>query len=54
MIDRYLFSKNITNIINTPIKIKAEKDIFIHLISRKSHDIYVKAIQDELLSLNNK
>ncbi len=54
MIDRYLFSKNITDIINTPIKIEAEQDIFIHIISRKSQDIYVKAIQNEILSLNNK
>ncbi len=54
MIDKYLFSRKITYIVNTPIRIKSEQDIFIHLISRTSHGVYVKALQNEIQALNEK
>ncbi len=54
MIDRYLISNNITNIVNTPIRIEIGDGIFIHLISRSSHSKYVKSIQSEILALNQK
>ncbi len=54
MIDRYLISNNITDIINTPIKIESGDGIFIHLISCASHSKYVELIRSEILALNNK
>lgn len=54
MFDRYIISNGITNIINTPIEIKADRHIYIHLISRKCHLKYVTAIKNAIMDMEAK
>ena len=54
MFDKYITSNNITNIINTPIEIKADRNIYIHLISRDSHLNYVDMIKETLIEMESK
>lgn len=54
MFDRYIISNGITNIINTPIEIKADRHIYIHLISRKCHLKYVTAIKHAIMDMEAK
>ena len=41
MFDKYMSSNGVTDIINTPIEIKADRHIYIHMISRSIHLEYV-------------
>jgi hypothetical protein len=54
MFDKYIASNHITNIINTPIEIKADRDIYIHLIARDSHLNYVDMIKETLIEMESK
>lgn len=54
MFDKYMLSNGITDIINTPIEIKADRHIYIHLISRSIHLEYVKAIKDAIMDMESK
>nr|DAS63655.1 MAG TPA: hypothetical protein [Caudoviricetes sp.] len=54
MFEKYMLSNGITDIINTPIEIKADRHIYIHLISRSIHLEYVKAIKDVIMDMESK
>lgn len=54
MFDRYVLSNGITNIINSPIEIKADRSIYIHLISRECHLKYVNAIKETIMEMEAK
>lgn len=54
MFDKYMLSNGITNIINTPIEIKADRHIYIHMISRRIHLEYVKAIKSAIMEMESK
>ncbi len=54
LIDRYLLTNGITDIINTPINIKADREIFIHIISRTAHNECVQMIKQQILDIGNK
>ena len=54
MFDKYISSNRITNMINTPIEVKADRNIYIHLISRSSHLEYVNAIKDAIMAMESK
>ena len=54
MFDKYMLSNGITNIINTPIEIKADRHIYIHMISRSIHLEYVKAIKNAIMDMESK
>ena len=52
MFDKYILSNGITNMINTPIEIKADRHI--HLISRDTHLNYVNAIKNAIMGMASK
>lgn len=54
MFDKYITSNNITDIVNTSIKIKSDRDIYIHLISRECHLVYVDAIKNGIMEMESK
>lgn len=54
MFDKYISSNEITHITNTPIEIKADRHIYIHLISRSIHSEYVNAIKSAIMELESK
>lgn len=54
MFDKYILSNGITNMINTPIEIKADRHIYIHLISRSIHLEYVNAIKSAIMEMESK
>ena len=54
MFDKYISSNSITNMINTPIEIKADRHIYIHLISRDCHLGYVNAIKSAIMEMESK
>lgn len=54
MFDKYILSNKITNMINTPIEIKADRHIHIHLISRDIHFNYVNAIKNAIMEMESK
>jgi hypothetical protein len=54
MFDKYILSNGITNMINTPIEIKADRHIYIHLISRDTHLNYVNAIKNAIMGMASK
>lgn len=54
MFDKYILSNGITNMINTPIEIKADRHIYIHLISRDTHLNYVNAIKKAIMGMASK
>lgn len=54
MFDKYILSNGITNMINTPIEIKAGRHIYIHLISRSIHLEYVNAIKSAIMEMESK
>ena len=54
MFDKYILSNGITNMINTPIEIKADRHNYIHLISRDTHLNYVNAIKNAIMGMASK
>ena len=54
MFDKYILSNGITNMINTPIEIKADRHIYINLISRDTHLNYVNAIKNAIMGMASK
>lgn len=54
MFDHYTKSHNVDNLINTPLEIKAGKDVYIHFISKREHLAYVDAIKDVILGYADK
>ena len=54
MLDKYITSNKIKNIINTSIEIKADRTIYIHLIARDTHLPYVTAIKDVIVEMSSK
>ncbi len=54
MFDRYIKSRNITGFFNTPLEIKADRDIYIHLISREEHCYLVEIIKNAIIGLASK
>lgn len=54
MFDKYILSNGITDMINTPIEIKADRHIYIHLISRDTHLEYVNAIKSAIVEMESK
>lgn len=54
MFDKYKASNNLTDIVNTSIKIKSDRDIYIHLISRECHLEYVDAIKNVIMEMESK
>ena len=54
MFDKYISSNSIINIINTPIEIKADRHIYIHLISRACHLEHVNAIKSTIMEMESK
>ncbi|MEG2151560.1 MAG: hypothetical protein RRY36_10120, partial [Bacteroidaceae bacterium] len=54
MLEKYISSNGITNMINTPIEIKADRHIYIHLISRSIHLEYVNAIKSAIMEMESK
>lgn len=52
MFDRYTTSNNISDYVNTSIEIKADRHIYIHLISRSANQIYVDYIKNRICSLS--
>lgn len=54
MFDKYVSSNGITNMVNTPIEVKADRDIYIHLISRDIHLEYVNAIKSAIVEMESK
>lgn len=51
MHERYIIENNITNIMNLPIILKADRDIYIHLIAREKHLPIANKIKHYLLDL---
>lgn len=45
MFDRYLSLNGFTDIMNVPVEIKADRDIYIHLIARTCHSHYLSEIR---------
>lgn len=54
MFDKYISSNGITDMINTPIEVKADRCIYIHLISRSAHLKYVNAIKRAIMEMESK
>lgn len=54
MFERYVQSKQESNFVDIPIEIKSDRDIYIHLIARTKHLVYVDAIKKMLLEMENK
>ena len=50
--DRYITSNGIDDYINTPLEIKADRSIYIHLISRKQYQGYVDCIKSRICSMS--
>lgn len=49
-----ILSNKITNMINIPIEVKADRHIYIHLISRDIHFNYVNAIKNAIMEMESK
>lgn len=54
MFERYIKSNNISDIVNIPIELKADRDIYIHLIARTEHLVIVDAIKNFITETTNK
>lgn len=52
MFDRYITSNGIDDYINTPLEIKADRSIYIHLISRRQYQGYVDCIKSRICSMS--
>ena len=49
MFDRYTQSHDISDIINTPLEFKIDRDVYIHFISKREYLKYVDAFKDTIL-----
>lgn len=54
MFSRYALSHNVKHLIHTPLEIKSDRDIYIHLISRDIHLPLVTAIKEILMEMSVK
>ena len=52
MFERYVTANHIYNFVNTPIKIIADRDIYIHFISRTQHLTLVDKMKEAIVELS--
>lgn len=54
MFDRYITTHHITEVVNTSLEIKSDRDIYIHIISRRSHLDYANVIRTTIKDMESK